>query len=330
MADAETKNIVTCVKGPSGGPWLRAEENEKPVEENTKLNTDNDAGGGKGGKRKSKKSSKKGTKKTRKNKKSNKKGKKTQKGGSSLSHSDVNASQSVDNKLSLAGSIESGLFPGVQKITGGMNMGGMNMGGMNMGGTTTPKSIIKGGSGCSAKMLGGKKGKKSLKMRGGEITNEKKQNIINKINEILDIKLDDSNEEVFIENINELNTIASETNDANIIASVTAINVDSNKTGDYSIKTQLESIKTQLNKESEIGQTDDEYINNAFNNSDRNYKANSKLDNPQQKPRKTHHNKPGFGSSASRFGPYYSNLSQKRHYPHIKRGGKRTKKTNRK
>lgn len=157
---------VTCVKGGPDGPWSKVNSPDAKgtgtgdgaaVPEGDLTGEQGTAGGGK---RKSKKSSKKGTKKTRKNKKSNKKGKKTQKGGSSLSHSDVNASQSVDNKLSLAGSIESGLFPGVQKITGGMNMGGMNMGGMN---TTTPKSIIKGGSGCSAKMLGGKKKKTSKK-----------------------------------------------------------------------------------------------------------------------------------------------------------------------
>lgn len=157
----------------------------KPVAEETgtadaKATGTGTAEGMNGGKRKSKKSAKKSTRKssTRKNKKSNKKGKKTQKGGSSLAHSDVNSSQSiatsVDNKLSLAGSIESGLFPGVQKITGGMTptpksmMGGANiptpksmMGGAN---TPTPKSMmggenkkIGGGSGCSAKMLGGKK-----------------------------------------------------------------------------------------------------------------------------------------------------------------------------
>ena len=134
MTDPVKEDTVTCVKGPSGGPWSRATENETAA-----VNNEVPVGG----KRKSKKSSKKGTKKTRKNKKSNKKGKKTQKGGSSLSHSDVNSSQSiatsVDNKLSLAGSIESGLFPGVQKITGGMNMGGMNM-----GTTPTPKSMMGG------------------------------------------------------------------------------------------------------------------------------------------------------------------------------------------
>ena len=127
------------------------------VDDNGKKKTCVTMKGGRGGKRKSKKSSKKtsksSTRKTKKgSKKSNKKVKKTQKGGSSLAHSDFNTSQSiatsVDKTTSLAGSIESGLFPSVQKITGGMNMGGMNMGG---------------GSGCSTKMLGGKKKKTSKK-----------------------------------------------------------------------------------------------------------------------------------------------------------------------
>ena len=200
---------VTCVKGGPDGPWSKVNspdadaKDASAVEDGTKNATGTavanvtgeqgaeakpleNATGMDGGKRKSKKSAKKSTRKssTRKNKKSNKKGKKTQKGGSSLAHSDVNASQSiatsVDNKLSLAGSIESGLFPGVQKITGGMTptpksmMGGANtptpksmMGGANI---PTPKSMmggenkkIGGGSGCSAKMLGGKKKKTSKK-----------------------------------------------------------------------------------------------------------------------------------------------------------------------
>ena len=160
---------MTCVEGPKSGlgPFHVVHEDEFYRRKDEPRYEKNE-----GGKRKSKKSAKKSTRKssTRKNKKSNKKGKKTQKGGSSLTHSDFNASQSVDNKLSLAGSIESGLFPGVQKITGGMNMGGMNMGGINTGGmnmggmnTTTPKSMMRGGSGCSAKMLGGKKKKNTSK-----------------------------------------------------------------------------------------------------------------------------------------------------------------------
>lgn len=108
-----------------------------------------------GGKRKSKKGSKKSAKKTRKNstrksstrknKKGSKKGKKSQKGGSSLAHSDFNASQSiatsVDKTTSLAGSIDSGLFPSVQKIQGGSKKRG-------------------GGCGNSVKISGGKKSAK--------------------------------------------------------------------------------------------------------------------------------------------------------------------------
>ena len=88
------------------------------------------ATGSKGGKRRSKKGGKRSSKKFKKSSKRysrrKSRGKKPQKGGNHLAFSDLKSEQHIpltfDKSTSVAGSIDSGLFPAVQRIHGGSNL----------------------------------------------------------------------------------------------------------------------------------------------------------------------------------------------------------------